>query len=103
MNRMEELGKGGIFLFCGIRIFPHTPLYDLAVEEGQIRPDQDLLSPVFYRSKGIDNGSDHRQGQKAGARPDELGLWGRWGRDGADRDPDACPWSSRPLWELLLR
>ena len=53
MNRMEELGKAAFFLMCGVRIFPHTSLYDLAVEEGQVRPGQDLLSPVFYRAKGI--------------------------------------------------
>jgi len=53
MERAEELEKAVFFAFCGIRIFPHAPLYDIAVAEGQITRDQDLLSPVFYRSKGI--------------------------------------------------
>jgi len=52
-TRMEALEKAVFFIFCGVRIFPHTPLYHLALEEGQIGPDQDLLPPVFYRSKGI--------------------------------------------------
>lgn len=54
MNRMEDLQKAVFFVFCGMRIFPHTPLFDLALKEGQIAPDQDLLTPVFYRSKGIE-------------------------------------------------
>ena len=53
LNRMEEIEKAVFFIFCGIRIFPHTRLYTLAQEEGQILPGQDLLAPVFYRSKGI--------------------------------------------------
>ena len=53
MEHAEELGRAVFFAFCGIRIFPHAPLYDLAVAEGQITSGQDLLSPVFYRSKGI--------------------------------------------------
>ncbi len=53
LNRMEEIEKAVFFIFCGIRIFPHTRLYTLAQEEGQIMPGQDLLAPVFYRSKGI--------------------------------------------------
>ncbi|MBM4313542.1 MAG: radical SAM protein [Deltaproteobacteria bacterium] len=53
MKRMEELRKAVFFVFCGLRIFPHTPLYEIALKEGQIAPDQDLLTPVFYHSGGI--------------------------------------------------
>ena len=53
LNHMEEIEKAVFFIFCGIRIFPHTRLCTLALEEGQLLPDQDLLAPVFYRSKGI--------------------------------------------------
>ena len=53
MRHAEELDKAVLFAFCGIRIFPHTHLYEIALEEGQIRPDQDLLSPIFYRPRGI--------------------------------------------------
>ena len=53
LNRMEEIEKAVFFIFCGIRIFPYTRLHTLAQEEGQVSPGQDLLAPVFYRSKGI--------------------------------------------------
>lgn len=46
----ESLAKAVFFFFCGIRIYPRTPLYDIALHEGQITPDQDLLSPIFYQS-----------------------------------------------------
>jgi radical SAM superfamily enzyme YgiQ (UPF0313 family) len=41
------------FCYCGIRIFPGTELYDIALAEGQVTQDQDLLEPVFYGSPGI--------------------------------------------------
>lgn len=47
---VERLKKSVFFFFCGIRIYPHTAIYDIALAEGQITADQDLLTPVFYRS-----------------------------------------------------
>ena len=44
---VDKLDKTVLFFFCGIRIYPHTALYDLAVETGQITDSQDLLDPVF--------------------------------------------------------
>lgn len=38
---------------CGIRIYPHTPLYRTALKEHYIEPDKSLLQPVFYFSKEI--------------------------------------------------
>ena len=38
----------------GIRIYPGTPLARLAVNEGQIAPDDDLLQPRFYLAQGLD-------------------------------------------------
>lgn len=34
----------------GLRIYPHTPLYRLAVREGLINEDDSLLAPVFFIS-----------------------------------------------------
>ena len=36
--------------FTKIRIFPHTELYDLAVKEGKIDPNGDILYPHYYSS-----------------------------------------------------
>jgi hypothetical protein len=45
--------KTVFFIFNGIRIYPHTALYSLALKEGQIEPDRDLLEPVFYWSPSL--------------------------------------------------
>lgn len=53
LDNMERIPKSVFFFFCGIRIYPHTTLYDIALAEGQITPRQNLLQPVFYRSPFI--------------------------------------------------
>ncbi len=50
---IDQLDSGVFFFFCGIRIYPHTALYETALQEGQIHPSQNLLEPVFYRSPQI--------------------------------------------------
>lgn len=39
----------------GVRIYPHTGLHKLAIKEGKIKPDTNLLYPAFYMSHGMDN------------------------------------------------
>ena len=53
LNGVDTLEKSVFFFFCGIRIYPHTAMYDIALKEGQISPSQSLLPPVFYRSPHI--------------------------------------------------
>jgi hypothetical protein len=103
MGRAEEMGKAVFFAFCGVRIFPHTPLYDLAREEGQITPGQDLLSPVFYRSKGIETEALVARVQKQ-ARGRVNWVYG----DGGEKTERTVTRMHAhghpgPLWELLLR
>lgn len=42
------------FIFMGIRILPDTPLARIAVKEGVISADLDLLQPVYYLSPTVD-------------------------------------------------
>ena len=103
MNRAEELDKAVLFAFCGIRIFPHTPLYEIALEEGQIGPDQGLLSPVFYRSKGITTEEiTGRVKKQADGRMNWV-----CGGGGDQTQKVVSRMHARghhgPLWELLLR
>jgi radical SAM superfamily enzyme YgiQ (UPF0313 family) len=51
--RADGLEKSVFFVFAGVRIYPHTALYDRALEEGQIKPDQNLLEPSFYWSREL--------------------------------------------------
>lgn len=53
LENCERLDGAVLFFFCGMRIYPNTPLFEVAVEEGQIAADQNLLEPVFYRPKGL--------------------------------------------------
>jgi len=39
----------------GVRIYPDTALARIAVEEGMISPQDDLLSPRFYLAKGLED------------------------------------------------
>ena len=52
-GRMEELKRSVLFLFCGMRIYPYTPLYQIACRKGQIYSDEQLLKPVFYQPDGM--------------------------------------------------
>ena len=56
LNGVDTLEKSVFFFFCGIRIYPHTTMYEIALKEGQISPSQSLLQPIFYKSPHI---SDH--------------------------------------------
>jgi len=49
----DRLEKTVFFVFSGVRIYPHTSLYDLAIEEGQIKGRCNLLDPVFYWSPAL--------------------------------------------------
>ncbi len=53
LNGVDKLEKSVFFFFCGIRIYPHTTLYNIALQEGQIQASQSLLQPVFYSSPHI--------------------------------------------------
>jgi radical SAM superfamily enzyme YgiQ (UPF0313 family) len=53
LTGIEKLEKAVFFFFCGIRIYPHTALYEVALREGQIAAGENILPPVFYRSPGI--------------------------------------------------
>jgi radical SAM superfamily enzyme YgiQ (UPF0313 family) len=50
---MDELEPTAVIAMTGIRIFPGTSLHRTALDEGVIRPDTDLLAPVFYISPQV--------------------------------------------------
>lgn len=50
----ESLHLDALRTTVGIRIYPGTPLAQRAVEEGLIRPDDDLLFPRFYLAPGLE-------------------------------------------------
>ncbi len=48
LDALEQMDKAVFFFFIGIRIYPGTALYDIALAEGKINDQSDLLQPVFY-------------------------------------------------------
>jgi radical SAM superfamily enzyme YgiQ (UPF0313 family) len=92
-----------IFIFCGMRIYPHTTLYHLACREGQITTDQNLLDPVFYRPPGIDTG---RIIDGIHSHAENHGNW--IFSDGGDESAAVLSKMYRrgfsgPLWEHLIK
>ena len=62
------------FPYIGMRIYPGTKLYQLSIEEGVIQPEDDLIEPVYYLSKGINYETLKERADKTGRRwvfPDE--------------------------------
>ena len=103
LSYIDKLKKSVLFLFCGMRIYPHTPLFRQAVKEGQIHQDQDLMAPFFYQSECIGRDriierlkvkANKRINWVIGSGGDETGeLLRRMYRKGY----------SGPLWEFLIR
>ena len=59
LNNIDKLKKTVFFFFIGIRIYPQTELYDIAMREGKITSATNLLEPVFYTADDIDR-PNHR-------------------------------------------
>ena len=53
LQAAETLTKAVFFFFCGIRIYPRTELHAIALREGKISAEQDLLEPLFYEPDGL--------------------------------------------------
>ena len=57
---MDRLDPTAVIIMIGIRIYPHTPLQEMAVLEGVIKEDDDLLEPRFYISPLLGPGGPER-------------------------------------------
>lgn len=53
LSEMDRLEKTVLFIFNGMRIYPHTSLYEIALQEGQLSPEQSILEPVFFNPSSI--------------------------------------------------
>jgi radical SAM superfamily enzyme YgiQ (UPF0313 family) len=67
-ERSRELGLTLFFPFVGMRIYPRTRLYRIALQEGVIKPSDDLLKPVYYLSKNLDISSIKERALACGQR-----------------------------------
>ena len=51
----DSLGLEAMKITIGIRIYPHTPLAQTAINEGLIKADDNLLFPKFYITRGLES------------------------------------------------
>jgi radical SAM superfamily enzyme YgiQ (UPF0313 family) len=51
---VDSLPLNMVKVSLGIRIYPHTALAKMAVDEGVIAPDDDLLQPRFYIAEDLE-------------------------------------------------
>jgi radical SAM superfamily enzyme YgiQ (UPF0313 family) len=52
---MDELEPTAVVALTGIRILPGTGMVEIALADGQIDPDDNLLHPRFYISPGLED------------------------------------------------
>ncbi|MGV8081327.1 MAG: lipid biosynthesis B12-binding/radical SAM protein [Syntrophales bacterium] len=102
LDRAGGLRKAVFFLFPGIRIYPHTGLYDVALREGRLQASDDLLDPRYYISPAFGEGELERL-----VRSHAAGR-GNWvvGAGGAETASVVSRLHRRgwrgPLWEHLI-
>ncbi|MCJ8501597.1 lipid biosynthesis B12-binding/radical SAM protein [Desulfatitalea alkaliphila] len=103
LERIDRLEKCVLFLFAGMRIYPHTDLYQRAVAEAQISTGDNLLEPVFYRPPGL--AMDHVITQVTGhARQRDNWVVGAGGEKVVKIMARMYRRGfSGPLWEYLVR
>jgi radical SAM superfamily enzyme YgiQ (UPF0313 family) len=49
----DSLKLESLKITVGVRIYPHTSIAKMAVDEGVIAPHDDLLFPRFYLARGL--------------------------------------------------
>lgn len=103
LDRLEEFDRTVFFFFIGIRIYPATALYDIALDEGKITDSTDMLTPVYYRPDAIDRSAiEAMVTARAGGRMNWI--IGSGGRKGAATIGKLhARGFVGPLWEHLAR
>jgi radical SAM superfamily enzyme YgiQ (UPF0313 family) len=70
----KKIKQTVFFPFVGMRIYPGTPLYKLALADGIISPDDDLIEPKYYISNKVNLDTLKERARATGRRwvfPDE--------------------------------
>lgn len=65
----DSLNLDSLKVTVGVRIYPQTPLAAMALDEGMIRPDDDLLRPRFYLAPQLADWLPDRIAAYKGSRP----------------------------------
>jgi radical SAM superfamily enzyme YgiQ (UPF0313 family) len=65
----DSLNLDGLKVTVGIRIYPNTFLAKTAIEESVIEPQNDLLFPLFYLTRGLEDWLPERSKEYRSTRP----------------------------------
>lgn len=103
LDKAETLEKSALFFFCGMRIYPGTELYRIALKEGQVQADSSILEPIFYRSPMVGPEEIVKQlNEKAGGRINWI--TGSGGEDTANIIRRLYQRGhTGPMWDYLIR
>ncbi len=66
---LDEMAPDQVTVTVGIRIYPGCELADLAIQEGVIRPGQNLLPPTFYMAPAVSDWLYEYMREQCDARP----------------------------------
>ena len=95
----KRIFKSVFFPYVGMRIYPGTKLQQIAINEGKIKAEDDLLEPVYYISDEVNQATIKEKAQKtdkAWVFPDDVML------DIIDRLRKKRN-KKGPLWEYLRK
>lgn len=56
-ERSKELGFTVLFPYIGMRIYPNTRLFEIALQEGVVSGAEELIEPKYYVSRDVDLGN----------------------------------------------
>jgi hypothetical protein len=103
LSNVDKLERTVLFFFCGMRIYPHTTLYDLAVSERQLSPTDCILEPVFYQNHLISYQEITKQVKTLAANRSNWVV----GSGGEETSRILTKMYARgytgPLWEYLIK
>lgn len=101
LSNIESLDGCVVFGSIGVRLFPHTKIYERALEEKIITSETNLVEPTFYFSQNVDNKWMHQRILKSferrtdrvypsGMDADRTGAFHLFGHRG-------------PVWDYILK
>jgi len=100
LENIERLPESVVFIFRGVRVLPGTAMHKIALDEGVVTGDTDLLEPLFYYSKGVSSDYIHQAVLRSfGARADRLYPPDKGGEKVAALHRMGY---KGPIWDLLL-
>jgi radical SAM superfamily enzyme YgiQ (UPF0313 family) len=103
LKNIDMLDRTVIILAEGVRLYPNTKLYRIAVEEGQISESQSLLEPVYYQSRMLGSKEICRYMEEFGQNKTNW-IFGSGAQKASETMNKLYERGySGPLWEFLIR